>query len=95
MKRMNQRIDRPKSTAYAASAVKYARQANTLRNSVALWTGETDTDQFDSETLTALSMELVRTHPEVIHPPAYPAVLLRDFLLKVLVEARLHGGEVR
>lgn len=35
----------------------------------------------------------VRTHPEVVHPLADPAVLVRDFLLKVLMEARLHGGE--
>lgn len=36
----------------------------------------------------------VRTHPEVIHSLADPAVLLRDFLLKVLIEAGLHRGEL-
>lgn len=34
--------------------------------------------------------EVVHTHPEVVHPLADPAVLLWDFLLKVLIEARLH-----
>lgn len=36
----------------------------------------------------------VRTHPEVIHSLADPAVLLWDFLLKVLIEAGLHRGEL-
>lgn len=36
----------------------------------------------------------VRTHPEVIHSLADPAVLLRDLLLKVLIEAGLHRGEL-
>ncbi len=36
----------------------------------------------------------VRTHPEVIHSLAEPAVLLWDFLLKVLIEAGLHRGEL-
>lgn len=34
------------------------------------------------------------THPQVVHPLADPAVLLGDFLLKVLVEAGLDGGEL-
>lgn len=33
------------------------------------------------------------THPQVVHPLADPAVLLRDIQLKVLIEAGLDGGE--
>lgn len=33
------------------------------------------------------------THPQVVHPPADPAVLVGDLLLKVLIEAGLDGGE--
>ena len=36
----------------------------------------------------------VLTHPKVIHSLADPAVLLRDFLIKVLIEAGLHRGEL-
>ncbi len=32
----------------------------------------------------------IRTHPEVVHSLADPAVLLRDILLKVLIEAGIH-----
>lgn len=38
VKRMNQRMDRPKLTPLDGFAQKRARQANTLRNRVALWT---------------------------------------------------------
>lgn len=36
----------------------------------------------------------LRTHPEVIHPLADPAVLLWDVLLKVLIEAGIHREEL-
>ena len=36
----------------------------------------------------------VHTHPEVVHSLADPAVVLRDFLLKVLIEAGPHRGEL-